>query len=210
MDITSPRQVGRSKLNVTPLGFGGGTIGSPQVSNEDALSTVRAAWDTGVRFFDTAPWYGVGRSERRLGMALAGVAGVPPPRASYRINSKVGKTLDPEPVRDDTRSSKSPGGQPKTIRDPLSGFRVSFNYSYDNIMGQHRDSLQRLGHSRVDSLTIHDIDYGYHTNDEIEGHLRQLSRAGGGGANALEELRDQGLISAIGCGCNLESRNAFS
>lgn len=212
MDITTPRKVGKSDLTVTPLGFGGGTIGSPQIGAVQALDTVQSAWDSGVRFYDTAPWYGVGRSERRLGVALSSVAGpgTIPPRESYRINTKVGKTLVPEPIRDDSRRLLSPGGQPKTVRDPLSGFRVSFDYTYDAIRAQHWDSMQRLGHSRVDSLTIHDIDYGYHNPEEIEFHLAQLSRDGGGGARALEELRTDGLISAIGCGCNLEARNAYS
>ena len=74
MDVTSARRVGKSDLAVTPLGFGGGTIGSPQVSTEASLETVFAAWASGSRFYDTAPWYGIGRSERRLGLALAAVA----------------------------------------------------------------------------------------------------------------------------------------
>jgi D-threo-aldose 1-dehydrogenase len=212
MDVDRPRKVGKSELTLTPLGFGGGTIGSPAVSNADSEATVASAWATGVRFYDTAPWYGVGRSERRLGMALAGVDGpeATPPRESYRINTKVGKSLLPEPTRDDRNKTFSPGGHPKTVRDPLSGFRVNFNYTGDRIAAQHYDSLQRLGHSRVDSLTIHDIDYGYHSAEEIDGHLRELSRQGGGGAKVLEDLRADGVIAAIGCGCNLESRNAAS
>ncbi len=71
MDTTTHRRVGKSELTVSPLGFGGAPIGSPRVSNRDSLETVAAAWNSGVRFFDTAPWYGVGRSERRLGLALA-------------------------------------------------------------------------------------------------------------------------------------------
>ncbi|MCY4015173.1 MAG: aldo/keto reductase [Gammaproteobacteria bacterium] len=206
MDTTTPRVLGKSDLAVTPLGFGGGTIGAAQVSNEDSLATVAAAWETGVRFYDTAPWYGIGRSERRLGLALSGLR----PREAFRVNTKVGKTLVPEPVRDEGAKTLSPGGEVRTPRDPVSGFRVRFEYTYDAIMGQHGDSLQRLGMSSVDSLTIHDIDYGYHAPEGIEAHLRELSRDGGGGAQALEELRASGRISAIGCGCNLESRNAWS
>jgi len=206
MDTTTPRVLGKSALAVTPLGFGGGTIGAPQVSNEDSLATVAAAWETGVRFYDTAPWYGIGRSERRLGLALSALG----PRGAFRVNTKIGKTLVPEPVRDEGAKTLSPGGEVRTPRDPVSGFRVRFEYTYDAILGQHGDSLQRLGMSSVDSLTIHDIDYGYHAPDGIEAHLRELSRDGGGGARALEELRASGRISAIGCGCNLESRNAWS
>ena len=206
MDTTTPRMIGKSGLAVTPLGFGGGTIGVAQVTNEDSLATVASAWQTGVRFYDTAPWYGLGRSERRLGLALSALA----PRDQFRVNTKIGKALVPEPVRDETAKTLSPGGEVRTPRDPTSGFRVRFQYTYDAIMAQHGDSLQRLGTSSVDSLTIHDIDYGYHAPAGIEAHLGELSKDGGGGALALEELRANGLIGAIGCGCNLESRNAWS
>ena len=204
MDTTTVRRLGRSELAVTPLGFGGGTIGSAQIGNETSLATVAAAWETGVRFYDTAPWYGIGRSERRLGLALAGLGG----RDEFRINTKVGKTLVAEPVRDERRKTFSPGGAVRTPRDAASGFRVRFEYGRDAILAQHHDSLQRLGTASVDSLTIHDIDYGYHAPEQIEAHLGELSRAGG--AEALAELRAAGRIKAIGCGCNLESRNAFS
>ena len=206
MDTTTPRRLGESDVVVTPLGFGGGTIGSPDVGNEASLSTVAAAWETGVRFYDTAPWYGIGRSERRLGMALSALG----PRAAFRVNTKVGKTLVPEPVRDERAKTLSPGGEVRTPRDAASGYRVRFEYTYDAIMRQHDDSRQRLGMASVDSLTIHDIDYGYHAPDGIEAHLHELSKDGGGGARALEELRSSGAIGAIGCGCNLESRNAWS
>ena len=206
MDNNSPRSVGNSQLAVTPLGFGGGTIGSPGVSNEASLLTVAAAWQTGVRFYDTAPWYGIGRSERRLGLGLADLGS----RDGFRVNTKVGKTLVAEAVRDEANKTLSPGGEVRTPRDPISGFRVRFEYTQGAILRQHEDSLHRLGLSYVDSLTIHDIDYGYHSPEQIEVHLRELSRTGGGGARALEDLRDAGLISAIGCGCNLEARNAWS
>ncbi len=206
MDITEKRTVGKSRLQVTPLGFGGGTIGMRWVTNETSLETVAAAWDTGVRFYDTAPFYGSGRSERRLGLALAGIA----ERDQYRINTKIGKSLVPEPVEDATASSKTPSGSERTPRDPDTGFRLQFEYTHDRILEQHRDSLQRLGTSSVDSLTIHDLDYGYQTVERMEQHLTELSGNGGGGAVALETLRAEGRIRAIGCGCNLEARNAYS
>ena len=206
MDTTTPRQLGKSRLSVTPLGFGGGTIGSARLGNAASLATVAAAWQTGVRFFDTAPWYGIGRSERRLGLALGELGD----RAEFRVNTKVGKTLTPEPVRDESAKTLSPGGEVRTPRDPATGFRVRFEYTHDAILAQHADSMQRLGTSAIDSLTIHDIDYGYHTPDGIEAHLQELSKDGGGGAIALETLRASGAIGAIGCGCNLESRNAWS
>jgi D-threo-aldose 1-dehydrogenase len=212
MDVSTPRQIGKSAMQVAPLGLGCGIMSRMEVSNEQAMNTVKSAWDTGVRFYDTSAWYGVGRSERRLGLALLGAegAGTSPERDSYCINTKVGRTLNPEPVHNKANDSLSPGGQVRNLRDPFSGYRVMFDYSYERIMSQHWDSRQRLGHSRVDSLTIHDIDYGYHHPDQVEEHMEQLSRTGGGGAKALEELREDGAISAIGCGCNLESRNAYS
>lgn len=206
MDITTRRTVGKSRLEVTPLGFGGGTIGMGWITNQTSLDTVAAAWDTGVRFYDTAPFYGMGRSERRLGLALSGIA----ERDQYRINTKIGKSLVPEPVEDKKASSKTPSGSERTPRDPATGFRLQFEFTHDRILEQHQDSLQRLGTSTVDSLTIHDLDYGYQTVERAEHHLNELSRDGGGGAIALETLRAEGSIQAIGSGCNLESRNAYS
>lgn len=212
MDVTTPRKIGKSSLHVLPLGFGGGQLGDPNVSNEDSLETVASAWESGVRFYDTAPFYGLGRSERRLGLALSGVAGAGtvPPREQYRVNTKVGKTLVPEPERDASKKTLTPGGRARTARDALSGFRLVFDYTHDAILRQHEDSLQRLGLSSVDSLTIHDMDYGYHSQEQMEQHLLELSAKGGGGATALQDLRASGAISAIGCGSNLEFNNADS
>lgn len=204
MDTSTPRPLGsRSPVTVTPLGFGAGPIGDRRVPTVESLDTVRAAWDGGVRFFDTAPFYGIGRSERRLGTALADCGD----RAAYRVNTKVGRTLEPEPVRDEARRTLSPGGGVRTPRDSVSGHRVHFDYSYDALVAQHRDSLQRLGLPSVDSLTIHDVDYGHHEPDQVDTALAELSGRGGGGGRALEDLRAAGVIGAIGAGCNREMRN---
>jgi D-threo-aldose 1-dehydrogenase len=206
MDISTPRKIGKSRLAVTPLGFGGAPIGSADVSAAVSVQTVATAWDTGVRFFDTAPWYGIGRSERRIGVALEGLGA----RDELVLNTKVGRTLIPEPEPLEASETRSPSGQERTPRDPRSGFRVAFGYTEEHIHTQHRDSLERLGLSRVDSLTIHDLDYGYHSDEQVEFHLGELSRNGGGGARALEELRAAGAIGAIGAGCNLAARNEAS
>jgi D-threo-aldose 1-dehydrogenase len=203
MDVTTPRRVGRSRLEVGPLGFGAGPLGDRRVSNQDCLEAVRAAWDGGVRFYDTAPYYGIGRSERRLGVAL-GECG---PREAFQVNTKVGRTLDPEPVRDEARKTLGPDGQVRTPRDSVSGHRVRFDYTEAGILGQHRESLQRLGLPYVDSLAVHDVDYGHQWPEQVDDILGQLSKTGGGGARALEGLRDAGLIAAIGAGCNREMRN---
>jgi D-threo-aldose 1-dehydrogenase len=203
MDVTTPRRVGKSRLEVAPLGFGAGPLGDRRVSAQACLETVRAAWDGGVRFYDTAPYYGIGRSERRLGVALAECG----PRESFQVNTKVGRTLEPEPVRDESRKTFSPDGQARTPRDGFSGHRVHFDYSEAGILAQHRDSLGRMGLPYVDSLAIHDVDYGHQWPEQVDAILTQLSRTGGGGARALEGLREAGLIAAIGAGCNREMRN---
>ena len=212
MDVTTPRQIGNSSLSVTPLGFGGGQLGSPFVTNDESLKTIQSAWDNGVRFYDTAPYYGLGRSERRLGMALTGVGedNLAAPSVEFAVNPKVGKTQLPEPERDASQKTMTPGGEVRTPRDPWSGFRLHYDYSYEAILHQHQDSLQRMALPSIDSLTIHDIDLGTHNPEQIENHLEELSPKGGGGALALQTLRDSGAIKAIGCGCNLESKNAYS
>ncbi|PZC49476.1 MAG: D-threo-aldose 1-dehydrogenase [Chloroflexi bacterium] len=206
LDLTTLGAIGSRGMQVTPLGFGGGTIGAPFVEMEDAVATVRAAWDSGVRFFDTAPWYGIGRSERRLGVVLESLDA----REAYAVNTKVGKTLVPEPERDEQFKTLAQDGSVRTPRDRRTGFRVHFDYTYDGVLAQHHDSRQRLGLAAVDSLTIHDLDWGYQSVEQMQQHLGELSRDGGGGAKALEELREAGAIRAIGIGCNLEARNAFS
>ncbi len=202
-DDRTLRQVGRSRLHVTPLGFGGGPLGDPRVDLRTAIDTVAAAWDGGVRFYDTAPYYGIGRSERRLGAALADLAG----ELEFTVNTKVGRALQPEHERDERNRTLSPGGGVRTPRDPRSGLRVHFDYGEEAIHAQHRDSLQRLGLRKVDALTIHDIDYGHQWPEQVELALAQLSRKGGGGARALEDLRTDGRMQAIGAGCNREMRN---
>ena len=205
-DFLTPRRVGSTALRVTPLGFGGAWISPPDVPLGDVVDTVRTAWDNGVRLFDTAPWYGVGRSERRLGISLSEIHA---PRNEYVINTKVGRTLEPEYIEDPTNDSEAADGTPRTPRDSDSGYRVHFDYSRDAILQQYRDSLQRLGLSRINTLTLHDIDLGYHPK-QLESVLHQLSTDGLGGASALYDLKSRGEIDAIGMGCNLETKNAFS
>jgi D-threo-aldose 1-dehydrogenase len=208
MDVTTPRKVGKSNLAVDPLGFGAAPISQPNITNQRALDTVTAAWDSGVRFFDTAPYYGIGRSERRLGLALSGVAGPDkaPSREEYRVNTKVGKTLVPEPVRDDSKEDHCPSGHVRSMRDPLSGYRLHFDYSGEAILQQHQDSLQRMGLASVDSLTIHDLDNGNHSAEQIAHCLHELADDGGRGGAVLAEMRDAGTISAIGCGVSMDDK----
>jgi D-threo-aldose 1-dehydrogenase len=155
------------------LGLGGAPIGNlfAAVSDEDARATVDAAWDRGIRFFDTAPLYGHGLSERRLGTALAGR-----PRDEYTLATKVGRLL----------VAGDPGD---TMFVDVPSARPVFDFSYDAVMRSLEDSLDRLGHDRVDILHVHDPD------DHVEEALA-------GAFPALRRLRDEGVINKVGAGMN--------
>jgi D-threo-aldose 1-dehydrogenase len=166
-------------MAVTELGFGGASLGNlyVQTSDEEARRAVDAAWDHGVRYFDTAPHYGLGLSERRLGAALAGR-----PRDSYTLSTKVGRLLEPNPA---PTGSDLPGG----------GFAVPddlvrrFDFSRDGVLRSLEASLGRLGVTRIDIVYVHDPDE----------HVQQaITHA----IPALAQLRDQGVIGAVGVGMN--------
>jgi D-threo-aldose 1-dehydrogenase len=171
------RRLGRSPVHVTELSFGGAAIGNlfTEVGEDDARAAVDAAWDGGIRTFDTAPHYGLGLSERRLGAALRDR-----PRDEYVISTKVGRLLEP---------AAGPVG-----RDP-EGFAVPahlvrrFDYSADGVRRSLEASLDRLGLDRVDIALIHDPD------DHGEQALREAYPA-------LERLRAEGVVRAIGVGMN--------
>lgn len=175
-------------LELPQLGLGGAPLGSMRtiVSDEAAAATLRAAWEAGVRYYDTAPWYGRGLSERRFGSFLKDQ-----PRDQFVLSTKVGRVL--RPVRDLAHFEPAPwaGSLP---------FDVVFDYSYDGIMRSFEDSLQRLGLTSIDLLLIHDLDPGYHHPAEaLEAYWRQLSTSGW---RALAELKDADVIKGIGAGIN--------
>ncbi|GJJ04412.1 oxidoreductase [Duganella rhizosphaerae] len=176
----------RGGLQLTRLGMGCAPIGGlyQAVSEQEARAAIDAAWDLGVRYFDTAPYYGFSRSERRLGAALAGRA-----RQEYVISTKVGRLLRLDPT---VRPGECGWA------DPLP-FRPSYDYSYDGILRSHEDSLERLGVARIDMLFVHDIGLATHA-DLHEHYWRQLTH--GGGFRALQSLREQGRVRAIGLGVN--------
>jgi D-threo-aldose 1-dehydrogenase len=145
------------------------------ISDEDARATVDAAWNEGVRYFDTAPHYGLGLSERRLGAALAGR-----PRDEYVLSTKVGRLLEPVAEVD----GLDDGG----FAVPATHRRV-WDFSRDGIRRSLAESLERLGLDRVDVVYLHDPDDHW---DEV------LAAA----YPALEELRAEGAVSAIGAGMN--------
>lgn len=172
------RRLGRSPVHVTELSFGGAAIGNlfAEVSEEDARAAVDAAWAGGIRAFDTAPHYGLGLSERRLGDALRHR-----PRDEYVICTKVGRLLDPAPPA-------PPAGDTEGFAVPARYVR-RFDFSAGGVTRSLEASLERLGLDHVDIALIHDPD----------DHAEQAFRAA---YPALEKLRAAGVVRAIGAGMN--------
>lgn len=187
MKPTDTRKLGKSGVEVTQLGFGGAPLGNmyQAFSDEEAIATVRAAYDAGLRLFDTAPLYGHGLSEHRVGEALRWHD-----RDSYVLSTKIGRLLRP---RDPKRVE---GGLFKRIL-PFEGV---YDYSYDGVMRSLEDSLQRLGTHRVDVLLIHDVDVWTHGSEEAR--LQRFREVMEGGYKAMVKLRDEGTVGAIGAGLN--------
>ncbi len=166
------------KPAVSPLGLGCAQLGNlyHAITDEIAEATVRQAWDEGIRYFDTAPHYGLGLSERRLGAALAAY-----PRDEYVLSTKVGRVLEPDPdgaSRTDDQGFAVPAA-----------FRRRWDLSRDGIRRSLEDSLGRLGLDRVDIVYLHDPDD--HFEDAVTSAFP-----------ALLELREQGVVDAIGAGMN--------
>ncbi|MBZ9644251.1 aldo/keto reductase [Streptomyces sp. PSKA30] len=169
--------LGRSGVEVTGLGFGAGGIGNLYVplTDERAYEAVQAAWRQGIRYFDTAPHYGLGLSERRLGAALR-----EHPRSTYTLSTKVGRRLEPA---DGTGDDLAHG-----FAVPATHRRV-WDFTADGIRRTLDASLERLGLDRVDVVYLHDPD------DHAEQAFRE-------GYPALEQLRSEGVVGAIGAGMN--------
>ena len=176
------RRVGQTKLKIDSLGLGGAPLGGNFVDlgYAQAEELIQAAKNIGIGYFDTAPWYGFGRSERVMGDVLRG--------SEYILSDKVGRLLAPGPV-------ENPGDF--GMVDPLP-FNVVYDYSYDGIMRAYEDNLQRLGLDRIDILLVHDIGEFQHGQDHVK-HFKNLES---GGYRAMDELRTAGLIKAIGLGVN--------
>ena len=168
-------EIGNTGIRVTRLGIGGAPIGSlfRTVNDEDAVATVRRGLELGLNYIDTAPLYGHGVSETRLGHALRGL-----PRDSFVLSTKVGRILIPVDV-----TPSSPHFQSLPKMNPV------FDYSRDGILRSLEESLQRLNLDRVDIAYIHDAD----------DHWEQ---AIGEAYPTLADLRSQGVVQAIGVGMN--------
>jgi D-threo-aldose 1-dehydrogenase len=189
--VTERRRLGRTAVEVTTLGFGGNVLGNlyAAVDDGEARDTVDAAYETGVRTFDTAPLYGHGLSERRMGDALRRR-----PRDEFVLSTKVGRLLKPHGRATPPRLPASEGG---IFTDELP-FQPYFDFSYDATMRSFEDSLQRLGLGRIDVLLIHDCDEWTH-RERIGERLREVEK---GALKALRRLKDEGVIGAYGAGVN--------
>ena len=176
------RTVGKTKLEIDSLGLGGAPLGGNFVNlgYAQAEELIQAAKNMGIGYFDTAPWYGFGRSERVMGDVLRG--------SEYILSDKVGRLLAPGPVKNPADFG---------MVNPLP-FNVVYDYSYDGIMRAYEDNLQRLGLDRIDILLVHDIGEFQHGQDHVK-HFKDLED---GGYRAMDELRSAGLIKAIGLGVN--------
>lgn len=186
------RRLGKSGLQVTEIGFGTAPLGNlyEKIDDREAAATIEAAWDAGLNFIDTAPFYGYGLAEQRVGEFLRNE-----PRETFVLSTKIGRLIKPHDPADEW---------PGVFKGALP-FKPVFDYSYDGVMRSFEDSLQRMGLHRIDVLLIHDLDKdSIGSEEELAAHRRALfSGARGGGYAALDELRRSGDVGGIGAGLNL-------
>lgn len=175
-------------VTLTRMGFGGAPLGNlyRRVEEADAQATLQAAFDGGMRYFDTAPQYGLGLSEQRFGQAIRRFG-----RDAITLSTKVGRLLEDCPPDAVTPTAFVDTPQKKIVYD----------YTYDGVMRSHEASLARLGVERVDILLVHDVDVFTHGSQEAsDAKVRELFD--GGGYRALCELKEAGQVRAIGAGVN--------
>ncbi|MCF1709928.1 aldo/keto reductase [Tabrizicola sp. J26] len=182
-------RIGNGGLTFTTLGFGAAPIGNlyRAISDEAADEILARAWQAGIRYFDTAPLYGMGLSETRLNRFLRSK-----PREDYVISTKVGRLL----------RTCAPGEQPDAIGKffDTPARKEVFDYSYDGVLKSFEISLERLGLDRVDILYAHDLDiYSQGGKDKMDARIEEFMA---GGYRALLRLRDEGVIKAFGAGVN--------
>jgi D-threo-aldose 1-dehydrogenase len=186
--MIATRQLGRTSLRLPELGLGGAPLGDLVVVLDDlqADAVLSAAWEAGIRYVDTAPWYGRGQSEHRIGRDLRRR-----PRQDFVLSTKVGRVLRRRVDRTQPQADIWAGGLQ---------FEIEFDYGYDAIMRSYEDSLQRLGFDSIDMLVIHDLDLPYHKTDaRLRAHLDRLTTSGW---RALDQLKRGGHVKAIGAGIN--------
>jgi D-threo-aldose 1-dehydrogenase len=181
-------KAGDGTIEVSVLGFGGAPLGNlyMSISDAQAAATLDAAWESGIRMYDTAPLYGFGLSEERFAKNLGGR-----PRGEYVLSTKIGRLLE------ECRPEAVP--EHNFYDTPSRTFH--YDYSYDGVMRSHEESLKRLDIDRVDILLVHDVDVFTHGSREAsDARVRELFDRGG--YRALEELRESGAVRAIGAGVN--------
>jgi len=189
MTTLKRRKVGKTKLEVTELGLGGAPMGGfrATISDAEAVKLTDDGYDAGIRYFDTSPYYGYGRSELRMGAALR-----EKPRDSYVLSTKIGRVMH----------AMKPGEKPPADfrENGLPGFAPVFDYTYDGVMRSLEHSHLRLGLQKIDIALIHDVDF-WTTKDRavLEERFKTVMDSG---YRALDELRKAGIIGAIGVGIN--------
>jgi D-threo-aldose 1-dehydrogenase len=181
IDPLAAAPLGQSRVEVRRLGFGSAPLGGllRETSESDAAAAVNAALAAGLTYFDTAPQYGGGLAEIRLGNALR-----TKPRDQFVVSTKIGKLV--RLVAGASRQSVGFIGAPP--------HEIDYDYSYDGVLRSLQASLKRLGISRVDILLIHDINRKYH-GDRVH---QRFEEAVAGACKALVELRAEGVIGAFG------------
>jgi len=177
--------VGRTDVKVTALSLGGASIGNlgRAIGDDDARAVMDHAWGAGIRYFDTAPFYGRGLSEQRMGDWLR-----TRPRDGYTLSTKVGRVLSPGEALEEADGFVRPA--PNAIR---------YDYSADGIRESFETSCERMGTNRIDIAFVHDIGDLTHGREAGARHMDDLL---GSGMGALRDLKREGRIGAIGLGVN--------
>ena len=185
MDPHAKNKFGRVDLDVTAFGFGTAPVGNifREIDEQTSDGMFQAAWDRGVRYYDTAPMYGHGLSELRTGQSLRWKT-----RDDFVLSSKVGRILKPARKQDIDYAPWVNAGR----------FVIEFDYTYDGTMRAFEDSLQRMNLERMDICFIHDIDVFSRGDEQPE----VFAEAMDGCYKALARLRDEGVVKAIGVGVN--------
>ncbi len=185
MQPSQKNKFGRVDLEVTAFGFGTAPVGNifREIDETTSDAMFQRSWDEGIRFYDTAPMYGHGLSELRTGYSLRWKN-----REDFVLASKVGRVLTPARKADIDYAPWTNAGR----------FHMEFDYSYDGTMRSFEDSLQRMGLEHIDILFIHDIDRFTRGDAQPEVFETAMDSC----YKALNDLRDQGLVKAIGVGVN--------
>ena len=174
---------------LTRMGFGGAPLGNlfRKVSEEEAQAALQSAYDAGIRFFNTAPQYGLGRSERRFGVAIERFG-----RENIQLSTKVGRLL-----LDCEADEVTPEAFVDTPKK-----RIVYDYTYDGVMRSYEASRARIGVANADVLLVHDVDAFSHGGSQEVSDAKVRELMDEGGYRALDELRSAGEIAAIGAGVN--------